>query len=770
MNDARHSCASAILLAMLVLTMLAGSATAKPDTMEIPEGEGTSIFHPVNRNLFLQNETSIDLIYPLDSGQPPAFGFNRLTNQLLSVDSAPVEHATKFEGNLTVRLFAGLSLDGPTCRLTNPVPGSPADAQTQFTVRILAGGAQVFQNTTNRVTMEFDWTQPEEFITSAWNVNFTLSQGDVITLEIDVEHNCVIDGQLYFDRYETASRIELNGQMLAPELDLKVDQNGAARVEFIPGTVWGDSSIDLTVVEVAGVYNSWAETVHGNWQEEQRLSHFEDPQSTRVGEGNQSVWVWSVNGTLEPGIHMVSICMTMTDIDPNEDCHVVIVHRTMVDGPSEPLAGTGLLLILIPLTTIVWLGTSLRIGLLPWPAYLTMLIMAIALAVPATHLPGIEISETRDEAPAPAFNLLTHGGESIRLNELLAGNEALVLGVFEVDSPNADQQRKDFLDAMDRTEGVAYAQLATGDEVRAVDLDEHSGNVNGSWPILIDESGAAVASMLPSGASDAVLVIDKAGFISHWNPGVLDADGIVSEVESAATGGGRSPLDLLGLLFATGAFIPLIFFALPRKRIEPPETAQIPGAGLFGTIGAGGIGFAIIAVPVALIATTLRGGPWPFVEMVLAIWMVGMAIQMLKSGEVFEIRKVSSFIHEKLPDSYTTWRDIDTFTEDAHIGTWFGWIAWMVQPLLIPQTVAAPIWTGIFGIGVGISMLLLHILIAGLIVLILRSLSSIGGGFSVLLGRLSTGARPRLWGATILVLALWILIYTILGPIVGRFA
>ena len=356
------------------------------------------------------------------------------------------------------------------------------------------------------------------------------------------------------------------------------------------------------------------------------------------------------------------------------------------------------------------------------------------------------------------------------MNDLLSGNDALVLGVFEVDSPNADQQRKDFLDAMGRTENVAYAQLATGDEVRAVDLDDHSGNVNGSWPILIDESEAAVASMLPSGASDAVLVIDKAGFISHWNPGALDADGLVSEVESAATGGGRTPLDLLSLVFTTGAFIPLVFFALPRKRIEPPETPQIPGAGLFGTMGAGSLGFAIIAAPVALMATALRGGPWPFVEMGFAIWMVSMAIQMLRSGEVFEIRRVSSFIHEKLPDSYTAWRDIDTFTEDAHIGAWFGWIAWMIQPLLIPQTVAAPIWTGVVGIGIGIGMLVLHLLIAGLIVLILRSLSSIGGRFSVLLGRLSTGARPRLWGGATLVLALWILIYTILGPILGRLA
>ena len=83
---------------------------------------------------------------------------------------------------------------------------------------------------------------------------------------------------------------------------------------------------------------------------------------------------------------------------------------------------------------------------------------------------------------------------------------------------------------------------------------------------------------------------------------------------------------------------------------------------------------------------------------------------------------------------------------------------------------AAPIWTGIVGIGIGIGMLALHLLLAGIIVLILRSLASIGGRFSVLLGRLSSGARPRLWGATVLVLALWILIYTILGPIIGRFS
>ncbi|MED5375254.1 MAG: hypothetical protein VX892_01965, partial [Candidatus Thermoplasmatota archaeon] len=407
-----------ILICLILLFLCTGTSLAEPSTKEIPEGEGTSIFFPTPHNLFLNNESSLDLIYPIDSGEPPQIDFNRLSSQLVTVNSPPVDHATRFEGNITVRIFAGLDVEGSTCRLTNPLPGSPADAETQFTVRVLAGGAEVFQNQTNREALEFDWTAPFEFTTSGWNLNFTLSQGDVITLEISVEHNCIIGGGLYFDRYDTASRIELDGVLFSPSLEAKVDQNKAARVEFIPGTVWGDETITKTIVEVAGTYNSWPETVHGNWQEEQRLSHFETPHSTRVGEGNQTVWVWSVNGTLEPGIHMIDICMSLSDLDPNEDCHMVIVHRFMVEEPEASLGRVGYLVALIPITTLVWLGSSLRIGPLPLPAYIVLLIMGLAVMIPAASLPEIDIGEVRDESAAPGFNLLSHSGTSYSINDL----------------------------------------------------------------------------------------------------------------------------------------------------------------------------------------------------------------------------------------------------------------------------------------------------------------------------------------------------------------
>ncbi len=769
MDRGRRQVKIPIFAGLVFLFLCTTTGLAEPSTKEIPSEEGTSIFFPTPHNLFLNNQTSMDLIYPIDSGEPPQIDFNRLSSQLVTVSSPPVDHATRFEGNITARIFAGLDVEGSTCRLTNPLPGSPADAETQFTVRVLAGGAEVFQNQTNRVALEFDWTAPFEFSTSAWNLNFTLSQGDVITMEISVEHNCIIAGGLYFDRYDTATRIELDGVLFSPSLQAKVDQNRAARVEFIPGTVWGDDTITKTVVEVAGTYNSWPETVHGNWQEEQRLSHFETPHSTRIGEGNQTVWVWSVNGTLDPGIHMIDICMSLSDLDPNEECHMVIVHRFMVEEPAASLGRVGYLVALIPLTTLVWLGSSLRIGTLPLPAYIVLLLMGLSVMIPAASLPEIDVGEVRDESSVPAFNLLSHSGSSYSINDLLKGNDALVLGVFETDSPNAEQQRKDFLNSMERTDSIAYAQLATGEEVRAIDIDEHASSVNGTWPILLDEKGAGIASQFPGGATDSILIIDKAGFVSEWVPGSVGSDSIVEMVDSAGSGSGRNAIDLFfGVLIGAGAILPLILLSLPRNRVEPPETVMIPGAGILGTMGANAIGFGILVVPMSIAAVVLRGSIWPYVEIILACWMVSSAIQMLRNGEVFEVNYVTRKIHEKLPEDYRKWRDSETFSEDATIGFWFAWISWIVYPLLIPQTVASPIWTGMIGVLIGAISLVSHLLIAGLAGLLLRAIAGIAGNISVTLGRFSAGARPRLWGATSLILGIWILSYLVIGQLIAR--
>ena len=86
---------------------------------------------------------------------------------------------------------------------------------------------------------------------------------------------------------------------------------------------------------------------------------------------------------------MIDICMSLSDLDPNEDCHMVIVHRFMVEEPEASIGRVGYLVALVPITTLVWLGSSLRIGPLPLPAYVVLLIMGFAVMIPAASLPNV---------------------------------------------------------------------------------------------------------------------------------------------------------------------------------------------------------------------------------------------------------------------------------------------------------------------------------------------------------------------------------------------
>ena len=141
-------------------------------------------------------------------------------------------------------------------------------------------------------------------------------------------------------------------------------------------------------------------------------------------------------------------------------------------------------------------------------------------------------------------SLLQHqssGSDSLGLNDLLSGHDALVLGVFTSGSPNAEQQKRDFDNASERLgEEVAFAQIATGSGVQSTDLDYYSLILNGSWPLLIDESKGEVADQLPTGIADGVIIIDSAGFISSSSSGSMSDQTIVESIEKSRKGSDQS--------------------------------------------------------------------------------------------------------------------------------------------------------------------------------------------------------------------------------------
>ena len=440
------------------------------------------------------------------------------------------------------------------------------------------------------------------------------------------------------------------------------------------------------------------------------------------------------------------------------------------EDPQALLSGTWVA-IMIPLGVIAWLGASMREAMLPLPAYAVILVLAIASIGPAINLPDIDANAPRSDGAAPSFTLLEHGGDgSVSLFELLSDSDAVVVGLYVPGSANANRQANDFQMAnalIDRD--ISFVQIATGEGVRAVDLDAHSELINGSWPLLMDNADSSVGKSFPSGASDAVIIIDAAGFITDWSPGIYSSSEIADAVEEATKGSGHSVFDPLTLLWGT-ALLPLFVLAMPRERkYQQPDEVLLPGSGVLLTLLAAGVGFSLWAIPISLMAAFGLGAWWLWIELILAIILTYHGIRTLTSGRIPEMDWISNKIHSRLPDEYRDWRKASSFSDDLHLGIWVAWLIWLRTPDLVAQGVGAVARTGVFGIILSVFMLLGLILAAGLTVVIARAIIGITGPIPRTLGSLSVGIRPRAWGLASAILGSWLLISLLVGPVLGNF-
>jgi hypothetical protein len=624
--------------------------------------------------------------------------------------------------------------------------------------------------------MENGWEIPYEFHVNATYNNVTLGEGDVITLTIQSSHNCAIQGRVYWDAYQSATRAVLQGEMLEPELTITTDANGLARIEFTPISPWGVDDYFSQTLDIIGPLGGWEEAMHMRTRpaEDTHVEHFEAPHGSRMVEANRTALVWISNATLVPGKYMLDSCFILKSGDYNEDCdsddsdHIIGVIRFEVPAQNSAIANASWFWIISIPTLIGYLGIRLRSGLIPWPTLVLLAVLAFATMMPATQLPQLEIGATRDDSAAPTFSLLQHpstGEGSIGLNDLMGGRDALVLGVFTSGSPNAEQQKRDFDNASERLgDDVAFAQIATGEGVQPTDLEYYSNILNGSWPLLIDESKGEVADQLPTGIADGVVIIDSAGFISTSSDGSMSDQRIVETVEKSATGSSQSMLNLFYMLVPTLVALPLLILALPRKRMDVPEIPLPPFAGVGGTVMAAGIGFAIWSIPVALLSI-FAGGIWSFIELALVLWLAWQGLSLAIHNEVHEIQFISSNIHDRLPESYRIWRLEPDFSRDVMLGHWLAWLAWLAYPLMIPQGIGSLASASLTGLILSPVMLIFHCIVAGFVILILRSVASIGGPFSRLLGQLGQKETPRLWGCLLIGMSIWWIIWLVIGPI-----
>ena len=763
-----------IALAMLLTVTSTSLMVNAQDVMEA-EGPGIEWTLPDTHMLYLkgtEEQPFLDRNWTTNTGQPLGRAeftktSSALNPNLIDIQSAPLAESFRFEGNITVRLFASLDSTNDGCRLTNVLPGS-AGAETSFSVTLSLGSSVVIENAqTNSLPMEESYLSAHEFTVQALDVNVSLASGDPISLQVDVQHDCLQQGVLWWGTYDATSGIIFDGDVIEPKLEYSIDSNRMARVEFTPISPWGPGDFDGQVLEIVGPLD-WDEMVHGFGKEDQRLEHFETPHGTRTGEGNRTILTWSSEKPLLPGRYMIDACFTVTDQNPGELCDAIGVLRFEIPQDPKPMLSSMWAAVVVPLGIIAWIGVSMREAMLPIQTYAILLLLAIAALGPAMHLPDIDSNAPREEGAAPSFVLLSHDGELVKLPELLKGSDAVVVGLFRTGSPNAIRQFDDFRGTEIISESdIAFIQIATGEGVQSVDLDTYSLTLNESWPLLMDEADAAVGKAFPSGATDAVIIIDSAGFVTDWQPGTMSALEIDEAVSSASRGSGNNPLSLFSVIIGT-ALLPLAVLAMPRDReLELPEEPLFPGAGALMTAAGAAAGFGLWALPVALMAAFGLGAFWIWVELLLAVVLVYHGLSVLLHGKIAEVERLITVTYSRLPDGFRAWRDRASFAEDVYLGLWLAWLLWLRTPALIPQGVGAVARSDILGIMLSVLAMLGFLVAAGIVVNIARLVALSPGNLSRVFGWLSVGIRPRAWGLASAILGTWVALALLVGPVMG---
>lgn len=767
-----------LLISISLLLLVAASSTTIAQNQDSYEGPGFENSLPEQHMLFLkgvEENQYLDRNWTTVTGLPSGSATFSKTSSftlptIVDAYAPPVQEPFRFEGNISIILFASLETSSNVCSATNIPVGGPLGASTQFSITLSMGGMEVLSDVeTESIVMTKDRTDPHLFLASVNNVNISMNTGDEVRISIQVSHECAVSGTLWWGTYDSRSSIIFEGEIIETEFEVSVDQNRMARIEFTPISPWGVSDFSSQSIELVGPL-PWNEMWHGKTvHEDLWLDHFEAPDGFSKGQSNRTILTWTTEKPLDPGNYMIDACITLSDQDPGESCHSWALLRFSVPEDDPPILASIAAAAIVPLGILIWIGASLRGSALPIPAYAAAIVLALSCIATSLNLPDIEDEYYREGGAAPSFMLLSHDPDfgAVSLSELLEGSDVVVVGMFTSGSPNADRQKVDFESARKilPSEGIeaSFVQIATGDGLEAYNLDDYSQSLNGSWPILLDDS--TVGKSLPSGDSDAVVVIDSAGFIASWEPGSMSPSDIQKASERASYGSGQNPLKLLSMIFGA-SLLPLTVLALPsERRYEAPEKALIPGVGGFMTLAAAALGFLTWATPVAILSSAGMGQHWILVELALSLVLIYHGTSMVARGRIVEVEAISASFHSRFNPDYREWRGPRRFSEDVYLGLWLAWISWIMEPSMVAQGVGAVARSGLFGLAFSPLVLLAFSISAGSVVLIFRSLVMSFGNYSRILGNLSVGVRPRAWGVAVAVMGSWTLVAIVMGPL-----
>jgi len=676
---------------------------------------------------------------------------------VFTLQSPPVEQAV--EANVLMSVYFSAIIEGgggPQSCTRQPV----GDTSTTLFYTVSVGGSEIYADSVNQVIDTSAENDAMNFSGEVQNVTLSLAPGDAITLSVSVDHQCVgTQARVQWGGFEhNSGGIIMEGVLYQPEARILVDASRLAHVELEHKLPWGLDDLKDEKWEIWGPLQPTEKSVRdGEYLVETSAGRI---RMTRDLGGNTTVYTWSGAKALPVGELNLQFCLRTIAGNLNSDCHAEGILRFEVTKGDEGFANAPLWLSLTTVLALLgYVANAFRSGLLmPLPILGALVVLAMLTLPTVFDQPNLGADAIiLDNTKANDAELTALDGSTVSVTELLEGYEALIVGTVLPGSEQSLTQAKEFNRSLDQLgDRVNVVHIVTGDDARATDAAGLAAATNATWNVYLDTDNAFSKS-LPTGPSDAVVILDPGMHVTFSQPSSAAMLDIVEAVDGIVSGGPTSVGAYFALFFGPGLF--LLFLALPREEWTAPEEPLPPGLLWASIIAASGAGIVMVNLPALVLALVPAGMTVRFVlDIVMMIWMLEMCLVTAKRGAPYEAEFLGNWLHGRFPKGFQDWRDPVDMNRDVLLGVWLGWFGWLAFPHLYPQAVASTALLGGMGWVWSAFFLLLLTFTGGFVVLLLRLVASWGGPFSRLFGKFGGEVFAQFVGWVLTPIALWMAI------------
>lgn len=753
---------------LLLLTALLGMGIAQAEDQIWDAGFVEWEVEDTHR-LYVEGNDSSDSVLQRSAPDsvPGRFTLNGIPGspmtQVFSLTSPPI--VNPLNGSVSISVFFSAILENSperACTTLNPLTLNNAPTVMNFVVS--AGGSTIYDETVSAALGEVAEGTSQLYQGDAVEMNLSMAAGDSFTLTVSMQHNCpgTSASILWGGQEQNAGGIVLIGDIFKPRAELSIDSQNIPHITFYPETPWGED--DIAIINGKKGVNWWIyapvrlNEYYATDPDLQRENSLNRGIGERVLPSGEVVWTWTGTEQLPDGLVNLEVCVSFQGSDILEPCHARGNIRASTPETNTGFADATLFLSLTTFVCLVgFIGNGFRQGLLlPLPIMVALIVLSAGMIPLALSQPNLGSDAAVDSASRVYdFDLVDSSGNEVSLSDLSSGYDALLIGTILPASENSLDQKMEFMSIQEKFgDDVAIVQIVTGQDSYLSDMIFMENQSNVSWTFLWDENGDFTKT-LPTGESDAVLLVDSTNRISFSQSPTASSIEIEEALNSLNKGGGKGISVYFQLAFGPCLF--LLFLALPREGWVKPEEPLPPGALWASIIFCSGIGALLALLPSILLALVPVGaGLKALADFAIIGWFLWVAIYSVRNTSPMEVGVIAGLIHSKLPDSFSNWRDIEDLQRDVLLGFMVGMFAWMLEPSQMAQAVVTPLLSGFGGILFGVTNLIINLLIVGIVVLFLRIISSFGGPFSRIFGKYGAEAFAILTFLILIPILVWV--------------